>query len=55
MAENLKKAKDMVFSRASAARNREIISMYMDGIGYNVIAEKLGRSTHTPYTHVHRA
>jgi DNA-binding NarL/FixJ family response regulator len=45
MAENLKKAKGTIFSRASAARNREIISMYADGIGYNVIAEKLGRST----------
>jgi hypothetical protein len=44
MAENLKKAKEMVFSRASAARNREIISMYVDGIGCNAIGEKLGRS-----------
>jgi hypothetical protein len=44
MTESLKKAKDMFFSRASAARNREIISMYVDGIGYNVIAKKLGRS-----------
>jgi hypothetical protein len=39
IAENLKKAKDIVFSRASAARNREIISLYVDGIGYNVVLD----------------
>jgi hypothetical protein len=42
MAENLKKLGTLFFSRASAARNMEIISMYVDGMGYKVIDEKLG-------------
>lgn len=54
MAENLKKLRTWVFSRASATRNMEITSMYVNDMGYNVTAEKLGRSMRTPYTYVHK-
>jgi len=32
----------------------ETVSMYADGLGYNNKAEKIERSTRTPYTHVHK-
>lgn len=32
----------------------EIIALYAGEIGFNELTQKLGRSTRTPYTHVHR-
>ena len=40
------------FKSVSEKEHIEIVSMYANGIGYNVIAEKLGCSTH--YTPIHR-
>ena len=32
----------------------EIVSLYASGLGYNKLSEKLGRSTKTVHSHVHK-
>ncbi len=50
----LKKPKDMgSFKTVGDKQHIEIVRLYADeGKGYNIIAEELGRSSRTPYTHV---
>jgi hypothetical protein len=51
----IQKPKDMEsFEMVGDKQHLQIVSMYADeGKGYNIIAEELGRSSRTPYTHVH--
>lgn len=48
-------SKDMgLFKSVGDKEHMEIIELYAQGLGYQAIADKLGRSTRTPYEHVHR-
>ena len=42
------------FNSIDNKQHVEIVALYSQGLGYNKIAEKLERSTRTPYTHVHK-
>jgi len=42
------------FKSVKDKENVEIIELYAGEMEFNELAQKLGRSTRTPYTHVHR-
>jgi hypothetical protein len=52
----IEKPKDMgSFKTVGDKQHMEIIRLYADeGKGYNIIAEEMGRSSRTPYIHVHK-
>ena len=51
----MEEAKDMgSFKSVGDKEHVQIIALYVSGLGYNKLAEKLGRSTKTPHEHVKR-
>lgn len=51
----IEKPKDMgTFKSVGDQEHVKIIELYAGGLGYNKIAEKLGRSTRTPHEHVNK-
>ena len=51
----LEQPKDMgSFKSVGDKEHLEIVSLYAEGLGYNKLSEKLGRSTKTVHSHVHK-
>ena len=51
----LEQPKDMgTFKSVGDKEHLEIVSLYAEGLGYNKLSEKFGRSTKTVHSHVHK-